>query len=308
MPHDSLRDATRRRFMTVGAGSVIGGAAVLGGAGSASGGGSGSASAGRDGDDYEEAVDAGLEYFRERAEDQLPLVRSLLDAIESGDERGAKDAYVESRYPYEEIEVLAASFEETDADIDARPFPGDFMYGETSEEFVGFHRIERLLYRDEDLEAAVPYAEGLVESVERLQEDLRKRGNFDPVSHFEGMIGLANEVPSKKITSEEETFSGQSLLIFAQNWQGIYSQFSPFASAVASHDEDVAAEVKHAADEALSIVAPYFPADQPGATPYRMVDNEVRGEIVHASSRLRDALIDAAAVLGIETAWNDGGG
>jgi iron uptake system component EfeO len=91
------------------------------------------------------------------------------------------------------------------------------MYGETSEKFVGFHRIERLLYRDDDLEAAVPYAEGLVESVEQLQTDLDQRENFDPVSHFEGMIGLANEVPSKKITSEEETFSEQSLLIFKQN-------------------------------------------------------------------------------------------
>jgi len=304
MARKSRLDSTRRKF-TIGTGAIIGGSTLLGGLGSVSGGGSGSSATSASNEDYADAVDTGLEYFQERADDQLPLVESLLDAIESGDEADAKDAYVESRYPYEEIEVLAGSFEETDADIDARPFPADFMYGETSEEFVGFHRIERLLYRDDDLEAAVPYAEDLVESVEQLQTDLRQRDAFDPVSHFEGMIGLANEVPSKKITSEEETFSEQSLLIFKQNWEGIYSQFEPFASSVEAHDEEVAASVEDATQEALSIVAPYFPDDQPGATPYRMVDNEVRGEIVQTSYELRDALIDAAGVLELDTSWNE---
>lgn len=306
MTQNTLLDSTRRKFVTAGTGAVIGGSALLGSFGSASGGGgTGDESTGDVGEDYAEAVDAGLEYFQERADDQLPLVEALLDAIETGDETRAKNAYVESRYPYEEIEVLAASFEETDSDIDARPFPSDFTYGETSEEFVGFHRIERLLYRDDDLEAAIPYAEGLVESVGELQNELDDREAFDSVSHFEGMIGLANEVPSKKITSEEETFSGQSLLIFKQNWKGIYSQFEPFTSAVESRDKEVAAEVKAATEEVLSIVAPYFPTDQPGATPYRMVDNEVRGEIVHTGYRLRNALIDAAAVLDLDTAWNE---
>jgi iron uptake system component EfeO len=106
------------------------------------------------------------------------------------------------------------------------------------------------------------------------------------------MIGLANERPTKKITSEQEISSGQSLLIFQQNWKGVYSQFEPFTSAVEAHDE------------ALSIIAPYFPDDQPGATPYRAVDNEVRGEIVQTSYRLRDALIDAADTLAIGTFWN----
>lgn len=307
MTQNSLLDATRRRFMTIGTGAVVGGATLLGGASSASGGGSGSGAGGTGATgeeaDYADAVDAGLEYFQDRADDQLPLAESLLDALSSGDETRARDAYVEARYPYEEIEVLAASFEETDADIDARPTA--YTYGETSDEFVGFHRIERLLYRDDDLEGAMPYAEGLVESVEQLGADLEKRGNFDPVSHFEGMIGLANEVPTKKITSEEETFSGQSLLIFKQNWQGIYSQFEPFAPLVESRDGAIATEVSDAAEEAQSVVEPYFPENQPGATPYRMVDDEVRGEIVRASYDLRDALIDAAAALDIDTAWHE---
>jgi len=164
--------------------------------------------------------------------------------------------------------------------------------------------VERLLYRDDDFEAAAPYAEGPVETVEQLQT-VEQRENFDPLSHFEGMIGLVNEVPSKKITSEEETFSDQSLLMFKQNREAIYSQFEPFTSTTESHDEEVATSVKDLTEEALSIVAPYVPGDQSGATPYRMVDNEARGEIVHTSYELRDALIDAAAVLNPNTSWNE---
>merc|ERR1711924_254013 len=52
--------------------------------------------------------------------------------------------------------------------------------------------------------------------------------NFDGVTSFEGMIGLAGEIVKKKIASEEETWSGQSLLIFDSNWDGILSQAKPF--------------------------------------------------------------------------------
>lgn len=181
-------------------------------------------------DRFAEQVEGGLEYFRGRADDQLPLAEALLAAIEAGNLEEARAAYIEARPPYEEIEVLALNFEETDSDIDARPYA--FDEGESSEDYRGFHRIEGLLFRDEDVEGAVPYAERLVESVMDLQEDLTARGNFSAATHFEGMIGLAGEAPSKKISSEEETYSDQSLLIFRHNLIGVFSQFEPFEAEV----------------------------------------------------------------------------
>lgn len=69
--------------------------------------------------------------------------------------------------------MLAASFPETDSDIDARPY--SFDAGEEDPEFKGFHRIEALLYRDGDLKAALPYAEGLVASVKTPISELKLR-------------------------------------------------------------------------------------------------------------------------------------
>lgn len=247
------------------------------------------------GTDYAAQVDEGLAYFRRRADDQLPLAEELLAAVKANDMERVREAYVASRPPYEEIEVLAANFEQTDSDIDARPYA--FDEGETSEEYKGFHRIEGLVFRDEDLRAALPYAEGLVESVRTLQGDLARRESFDAVTHFEGMIGLANELPSKKVSSEEETYSDQSLLIFRHNWEGIYSQFKPFAGEVERRDPRAASEVEAAYGEARGLVEPYFSSGMVGAEPYSSVGMAERAKIVKVGYRFRDALTKAAETL-----------
>jgi hypothetical protein len=58
--------------------------------------------------------------------------------------------------------------------------------------------------------------------------------DFSGVSTFEGVAGLATEVPSKKFSSEEETSSDLSLLIFYNNWKGILSQAYPFCDSAKS--------------------------------------------------------------------------
>lgn len=248
-------------------------------------------------DTYAAQVDEGLSYFKEQAVQQLPLVEALAAAIASGDLEAAKNAYIESRPPYEQIEVLALNFEATDTDIDARPYA--FDNGEVDEGFKGFHRIEALIFRDGDLATALPYAEELVASVQTLMTDLETRENFDSPTHFEGMIGLATEVPAKKISSEEETWSDQSLLIFQENWNGIYSQFQPFAAVLESIDPSAAVEVKDAYENAIATIAPYFTEGQVAAQPYSSLDPSQKGEIVKVAYRLRDSLVNAQSKLGI---------
>lgn len=249
---------------------------------------------------YADAVDAGLSYFKGRAAEQLPLVENLVQAIRSGDLEGARTAYLASRPPYEEIEVLAASFEGTDSDIDARPY--SFDEGETSEDFRGFHRIEALLYRDEELEAALPYAQRLLESVHTLQRDLDTRANFSAAGHFGGMVALATEIASKKISSEEETYSDGSLIIFRHNFRGIYSQFRPFEGEL---DNATAGAVKDAYEAAEGVLEPHFTGEV--ATPYSQIGMAARRDIVRSSYRLRGALLGAAERLGLAVAHTDQG-
>ncbi len=243
---------------------------------------------------YNSQVNNGVAYFRQRASEQLPLVQTLVSALRSGDLERAKTAYTNSRPPYEEIEVYAASFEKEDTDIDSRPYA--IAGGETSPEYKGFHRIEALIYRDGDLNAAIPYGEELVASVKSLIGKLNDPQNFNAALNFKGMLSLANEVPSKKISSEEETWSDQSLLIFKHNWIGIHSQFTPYKIAL---NKDIATEVETAYQDCLKTVAPFFRSGEVAATPYSQVSVTDRAAIVRASYRYRDALLKAKTALKI---------
>lgn len=240
------------------------------------------------------AVAEGVGYFQRRCTDQAPLVRGLREAIASGDLAAARRAYIAARPPYEEIETLAASFPEADTDIDARPYA--FEAGEMDEDFRGFHKIEALLFGYEDVAAAAPYADGLVRSVERLQRELGERERFSAAGHFDGMIALATEVAAKKISSEEETWSDQSLLIFRHNWIGVRSQFTPFAPLLSG---ETAEQVRAACEAAEALVAPHFRAGAPAATPYSAIGMRERRAMADASNRIRDRLLEARAELGV---------
>lgn len=248
--------------------------------------------------DYSEQVQAGIQYFQKQAQEQLPLAEKLLEALKSGNVEAAKTAYVNSRPPYEQIEVLAANFEQEDTDIDARPYA--FDAGAQDEAFKGFHRIEGLVYRESDLKAAIPYGEGLIASINSLIDKLNDPSNFNPKDHFGGMIAVATEVPAKKISSEEETWSDQSLLIFKNNWIGINSQYEPFAALVKDKDASIAQEVESAYQACLKSVEPFFTSGQVAAKPYSSINAQQRDAIVDAAYNYVDALTKARNSLGIE--------
>jgi len=248
-------------------------------------------------DRWAAAAQRGIVHLRRRTDDQLPLVDRLRDAIAGGMIEQARAAYVESRPPYEEVEVLANCFVDDDRDIDARPYV--FEAGELDEEFRGFHRIEGLIYGRADLEAALPYAEGLVESIKRLRRKLDEVDRFDAAKSFEGMIVLATEVSAKKISSEEETWSDQSLLIFKHNWLGIDSQYRPFVRALLDRDQALADAIDQALYDAQMTISPYFKPRVVAAAPYSTVPLDERRRIANASNRLRTLLVEARDALEI---------
>ncbi|MDG2029983.1 MAG: EfeM/EfeO family lipoprotein [Phycisphaerales bacterium] len=246
---------------------------------------------------WQDSVAGGVNYFKKRCDDQIPLVKQLQKAIASGDVASAKVAYIESRPPYEEIETIAGSFMESDADIDARPYA--FEGGEQDPEFRGFHKIENLIFAEEDLEAASPYADRLHQSIVRLRTELNDPMRFSPEGQFGGMVALSTEIPAKKISSEEETWSDQSLLIFKHNWIGIYSQFKPFANVPGVNTTSVK-RVEDAHKAAMATVTPHFTTGTSAATPYSRIPIKERRSMADASNRYRDAIIVVRDELGIK--------
>ena len=237
----------------------------------------------------------GAAYFRLRAADQLISVEALRAAIASGDLAAARQAYVDARPPYEEIETLAASFPQSDSDIDARPY--SFDGGENSPDFRGFHKIEYLLFRDDDLDAAAGFAETLAGTVTTLERELGEPARFSAGGHFEGMIGLAEEIGSRKISSEEETWSDQTLLIFRSNVIGIMSQYAPFSPLVAASDATADERVRGAGDAFRALLQPFETGPGEALTPYSEIGIADRKAMSDATYALRNALVGAAETL-----------
>jgi iron uptake system component EfeO len=119
----------------------------------------------------------------------------------------------------------------------------------------GFHRIESILFRDGTTDSAARYSTDLVRLWSELQAALAEPSNFNFCSWWGGVIGLATEVSAKKISSEEETFSDESILIFANNFIGIREAAMPFVKVV--EDASVAEAVLKALNASDASVAPF---------------------------------------------------
>ncbi|KAI0562783.1 lipoprotein [Gracilaria domingensis] len=173
------------------------------------------------------AADAARYAFIDQCHLQQALMPPLLSAIRNQDLSAAKIAYIAARPPYEQIETLAVIFPELDAAIDARPYV--YETGEDDAEFAGFHVLERAIYRDQQLKYMYAHALALNDSVNALCSYLYTAADvYTPGAIMAGSVALAFEVPAKKVASEEETWSDLSLMIFRNNWRGIWSQVSPF--------------------------------------------------------------------------------
>ena len=245
------------------------------------------------------AVAGGVGYFSKRCDAQMALCQKLEQAIASGDLKASQDAYINSRPPYEEIETLAYAFEDTDRDIDARPYA--FDAGETDDDFRGFHKIEVILFGYETVSDALPYAQRLTRSIAELKTQLGELDRFDSEGQFGGMYALTNEVAAKKVSSEEEAWSDQTLLIFKHNWIGAYSQFQPFAPLVARSSPQKAENVRVAYEAAMETLKPHFRNGVVAATPYSTVSMTERRTMADASNRMRDAVAQASVVVGADS-------
>ncbi|PXF46497.1 Efem/EfeO family lipoprotein [Gracilariopsis chorda] len=141
----------------------------------------------------------------------------------------AECAYTEARLEYERIKVFAGDFPDLDDSIDARPYT--YGGGELDEQWKGFHAIERALYRHMDFEAAIRFKKFLKRDVDNLcmvlQDDIDGKGTFSAKRNIGGIITPAYDVPVKKISSEEETWSDLSILIFRENVKGIWALLEP---------------------------------------------------------------------------------
>ncbi|EFL10959.1 MULTISPECIES: iron uptake system protein EfeO [Actinomycetes] len=135
-------------------------------------------------------------------------------AVKAGKVDEAKAEYARTRVFYERIEPVAEKFGDLDPSIDARE--ADV---EPGQQFTGFHRLEKDLWTTGLKPDSPQIADKLLTDVKALVAKT-KTLQLSVLDLANGAKGLLDEVATKKITGEEETFSHTDLWDFQANLDG----------------------------------------------------------------------------------------
>jgi iron uptake system component EfeO len=136
------------------------------------------------------------------------------DLVKAGKVDEAKAAYARTRVYYERIEPVAEKFGDLDPAIDVRE--ADL---EPNQQFTGFHRLEKDLFKTGLQPDSPQIADKLVTDVKDLVAK-SKTLELTAVDLANGAKELLDEVATGKITGEEEAFSHTDLWDFQANLDG----------------------------------------------------------------------------------------
>ena len=158
------------------------------------------------------------------------------ETLKSGNLEEAKKQYPLIRMAYERSEPIAESFGESDVKIDYRLV--DYMDENKSEDgWLGFHRIERIMWQDNTTEGttAYAYADQLVNDIKELKAKIATV-KVTPDIMLTGAVDLLTAVATQKLTGEEEVFSHPALYDFRANIEGAEKIFELFKPLIQKKD------------------------------------------------------------------------
>ena len=160
----------------------------------------------------------------------LRSTRAFCFAVKAGDRSLAKQRYAQARVFYEQIEPAAEVFGDLDTQIDGR-----WQNPVTRKsEFMGFHRLEQILWDEPSMTGATALCQGLMDHEEKLVT-LVSTANYSPQEMAAGATDLISEAATSKITGEEERYSHTDLVDFDANMKAsmkVASLLAPYLQTV----------------------------------------------------------------------------
>lgn len=165
-------------------------------------------------------------YIDQQTADLVSHTQTFCKAIDAGNQSQAEILYPQARIYYERIEPVAEVWGSLDTDIDGRwenPVT-------VASQFIGFHRIEQLLWEDNTLKGTPALCAGLVKNEQQLLT-LVKSASYNPLTMASGSTDLLNEAATAKITGEEERYSNTDLPVLQANVDGameVVTLFTPY--------------------------------------------------------------------------------
>jgi iron uptake system component EfeO len=234
------------------------------------------------------AVTAYSEYVEQNVAQLIAHTQRFCAAINSGSLSAAKLAYSPARIYYERIEPVAEVWGSLDTEIDRRwenpvTDPAQFM---------GFHKIEQLLWENGTLTGAASFCSGLVAHEKALQ-NLVATAQYSPLEMAAGATDLVNEAATSKISGEEERYSNLDLPTLQANVDGAMEVFSLLQPYLASHDPTLVSQVEQRYQGVEKTLGPFKSTPgylETGYVEYSTVLDNGRKSLSGAINALAEAL------------------
>ncbi len=214
--------------------------------------------------------------------------RAMCSAIESGSLANAQRAYPKARVHYERIEPVAEIWGALDTDIDGRwdnPVT-------VKSQFMGFHRIEQLMWESNTVSGATEYCDGLVHHEQQLRR-LVGAATYNPLEMAGGAADLINEAGTSKVTGEEERYSNTDLVVLQANVVGAQEVVNLLRPYLRAHDAKLLQRIDSADAAAERQVAEFRATpgyDGTGYVEYSTVLNGGRAKLSRVLAAYKQAL------------------
>lgn len=234
------------------------------------------------------AVSGYSAYVTENVTDLVSSTQTFCQAIDAGKLDQAEIRYPTAREYYEYIEPVAEIWGSLDTEIDGRwenPVT-------VAAQFVGFHRLEQLMWADNTLTGAPALCSQLVKNEQSLLT-LVKSAQYNPVTMAAGSTDLINEAATAKISGEEERYSNTDFPVFQANIDGAMEVVSLLTPYLQAKDPSLLKTInaRHAALEKLLAQYKATPGyDNTGYVEYSTVLDDQRKALSTAGNAFAEAL------------------
>jgi iron uptake system component EfeO len=234
------------------------------------------------------AVATYVKYVDHNIAGLISHTKTFCVSVDAGRIKQAELRYPHARVYYERIEPVAAIWGNLDAQIDGR-----WLNPVTNrKDFIGFHRIEQLLWTDKTTTGGPELCRGLL-AHERQLRALAGKLKYRPIQLASGATDLIDEASTSKITGEEERYSNVDFVVFVANIaaaQEVVKLFTPYLNHGYTNVEAHIAST-HAA--VMKLLAKYQRTpgyDRTGYVNYRAVTNKERRALSGAVNAYAEAL------------------
>jgi len=234
------------------------------------------------------AVSSYGSYVDQNAASLVSHTQAFCRAVDAGNMTQAQALYPKARVYYERIEPVAEIWGSLDTEIDGRwesPVT-------VASQFIGFHKIEELIWADNTLAGAPKLCSGLVGHEQQLMTLVRS-AQYNPLEMASGATDLINEAATSKISGEEERYSNTDLPVFQANVDGAMEVVGLLQPYLQHKDPGLLSQIRQRDAAVAALLAKYKASpgyDDTGYVEYSTVLNPQRRQLSTAVNALAESL------------------